>query len=46
LSAEAAPGKIGGDAVKAVLQRLLQDRAGEVREAALKAIGSAGQPIS
>jgi HEAT repeat protein len=44
VEAVSALGQIGGDAARAVLQRLLQDRTAEVRDAALKAIGGAGQP--
>jgi HEAT repeat protein len=33
-------GEVGGEAARAVLQRLLRDRSEEVREAALKAVGA------
>jgi HEAT repeat protein len=39
LEATRALGEIGGDAARAVLQRLLRERNAEVREAALKALG-------
>jgi len=39
VEATRALGEIGGDAARAVLQRLLRERNAEVREAAVKALG-------